>query len=230
MIPSWRGVAPKLGLAAILVIVYAVPVVGQAAVQIKGAYIYNFLKHVEWDDDSRSLVIAVEGRDDALYRELSPSLAGRTAGGRTIEVSRVGTADEARDAHGLVLARSENPRLRQVAERLRGSSTLLITDGADDERSIMLNLITAPDGSSGFEANAANIIGEGVSVAPEIMERGGAETDVLRLYQGMDAVLQETRTTVEQQQRELETKQAEVPDRSVRSSRRTRGWPSKVRR
>ncbi|MBT6148365.1 MAG: DUF4154 domain-containing protein, partial [Gemmatimonadetes bacterium] len=39
--------------------------------QIKGAYVYNFMQYSQWPQDVDPFVVALLGRDDALSPELS---------------------------------------------------------------------------------------------------------------------------------------------------------------
>jgi signal transduction histidine kinase/DNA-binding response OmpR family regulator/HPt (histidine-containing phosphotransfer) domain-containing protein len=201
-----------LGVSCTLWVVLASPAAAQPPTQVKGAYVYNFLKATEWPDEGSitELVVAVHGQGSGLYRELSVNLAGRLAKGKPIRVMRSSTTEDARSAHLLALSTSENARIRAIREATRGSHTLLVTDGCDDKHSTMLNLTTSAEGRVGFEANLANIVAEGLTIPPELLEMGGTQLDVLQVYQGMESVLQETKETVEEQEAELEQKQAEA--------------------
>ena len=79
----------------------------------------------------------------------------------------------------MLLGQSENARVRSVAEALRGSGTLLVTDGCDDGAAVMLNLTTSTSGRVGFQANLANIVAENLGVSDDILELGGTELDVV---------------------------------------------------
>ncbi|MBT7859447.1 MAG: DUF4154 domain-containing protein [Gemmatimonadetes bacterium] len=171
--------------------------------QIKGAYVYNFMQYSQWPQDVDPFVVALLGRDDALSRELSSVLPGRSVHERPIRLVRVATAQEGRSAHVLVLGSSENSRARSIAETLRGSGTLLVTEGCDDASVIMLNLTTTASGRIGFQANLANIVAENLGVSDDILELGGAELDVVKVYR-------ELGSTVESQRREMATQQVEL--------------------
>ena len=86
----------------------------QISPQIKGAYVYNFMRYCEWPQEDGPFVVALLGKDDALSREISSAFPGRRVKSRSISVVRVDNAQEARSAHLLVLGQSENPRVRPV--------------------------------------------------------------------------------------------------------------------
>jgi two-component system, sensor histidine kinase and response regulator len=217
-----RGIC-LLGISFVLLAATGNRAVAQTPVQVKGAYIYNFLKTAEWPNEEaiEAYTVAVQGRGSGLYQELSANLAGRMARGKPIRVARSSTADEARSAHLLALSPSENSRIRSIREAIRGSNTLLVTDGCDDKQSTMLNFTTSSEGRVTFEANLASIVDEGLSVPPEVLQLGGTQLDVLQVYQGMESVLQETRDTVAEQEVELARKQAEAARQQSRIDSQT---------
>ena len=182
----------------------------QSSAQVKAAYVYNFIKYAQWPNEDGPLVVALLGKDDAFANELSTSLPGRSIRERPIRVTRVGDVQEARSAQVLVLGRSENARIRSIAEALHGSRTLLITDGCDDAASVMLNLTTSAVGRISFEANLANIVAEDLGVSDEILELGGAELEVVKVYREMGSTLESQRQAMAKQQDELAKVQAEV--------------------
>ena len=199
-----------LWLAGILLIGLSQSASTQNSTQIKGAYVYNFIRYCQWPQQEGPFVVALLGRDDALSRELSFALPGKTVGNRPISVVRVDNAAAARSAHLLVLGQSENVRVRSVAEALAGSGTLLVTDGCDDSAAVMINLATSPSGRVGFEANLANIVAENLGVSDDVLELGGTELDVVKIYREMGSTLESQRQDIARQQDELVRVQEEV--------------------
>ena len=200
----------RLGLIGILLHGLCGMASAQSSAQVKAAYVYNFIKYAQWPNEDGPLVVALLGKDDAFANELSASLPGRSIHGRSIRVTRAADVQEARSAQVLVLGRSENARIQSIAEGLHGSGTLLITDGCDDAASVMLNLTTSAVGRISFEANLANIVAEDLGVSDEILELGGAELEVVKVYREMGSTLESQRQAMAKQQDELAKVQAEV--------------------
>ncbi len=207
---GWANTVCLLGISCMLWAGIGGEAGAQSPVQIKGAYVYNFIKSGQWPDEGGPFVVALLGRDDALSRELASSLPGRSVHGRPIRVEPIANAQEARSAHVLVLSRSENARVRSVSETLRGSGTLLVTDGCADGAVVMLNLTTSSDGRIGFEANLANIVAENLGVSDDVLDLGGAEVEVVKVYREMGSTLESQRQAMASQQEELTRIQAEV--------------------
>ena len=79
----------RLGLACLLLFDLSGMASAQTSAQIKGAHVHNFIKFGRWPLDDGPFLVALLGQDDALSRELSSSLPGRTAHNRPIRLVRV---------------------------------------------------------------------------------------------------------------------------------------------
>ena len=183
---------------------------------VKVAYIYNFLKYVKWKDEESisQFTVGLHGGDEPLYAELSRMLAGRTVRDRGIEPLRVDNLELARSVHLLVLSPAKNGEISRIANALRGSNTLLLTDGCEEKQLIMINLYRPQKGRIGFEVNRPNIVYEGMEVTPDLLlQGGGTELDVAMLYRQMEASLHQSRETVADQHGQLERQLAEIEER-----------------
>jgi YfiR/HmsC-like len=100
--------------------------------QVKAAYLFNFLKFVEYPNESfmdplAPIVIGVIG-DDPFGNALPQVVIGKTVQGRdlVIHVYRIG--EDLRGAHILFISASERKRLPMILSSLRGSSVLTVAD------------------------------------------------------------------------------------------------------
>ncbi|MFC1514159.1 YfiR/HmsC family protein, partial [candidate division KSB1 bacterium] len=182
----------------------------QSSAQIKGAFIYNFIKSSQWPEFDGPFKVALLGKDNNLFRELSSSLPGRQVIDRSIQVVRTGDVQEVKSAQVLVLGPSENSNISSITNDLGGSHTLIITDGSDDVSSIMLNIVTSVVGRISFEVNLANIIAEDIGVSDDILTIGGADLEVVEVYRELGTALELQRQAMASQNAELKRIQAEV--------------------
>jgi len=103
-----------------------------SADEIKAAFLYNFIKFVEWPDaafhtDNPDLTIGILGEGstgDALE-----SLSGKLVNGRPILLRRFAGLDEVEACHVLFVPRSRRADLRAVLARVSDSPVLTIGDG-----------------------------------------------------------------------------------------------------
>lgn len=100
--------------------------------ELKAAFVFNLSKFVEWPasafagpDDA--IVIGILGEDPFAGR-LQETIDGKTVGGRRLRVRYVKADRDARACHIVFISPSEEGRLGQIAERLRGSPTLSVSD------------------------------------------------------------------------------------------------------
>jgi len=136
--PSW--LRPRL-LAALLTLLLTIHLAatpqGQAQValteyQVKAAYLFNFLKFVEYPNDSFAdplapIVIGVVG-DDPFGSALPQVVTGKTVQGRDLVIRNYRDGEELRGAHILFISASEKKRLPMIFSNLHGSSVLTVAD------------------------------------------------------------------------------------------------------
>jgi len=102
--------------------------------QVKAAYIFNFLKFVEWPGDSQDSgskwVVGVVG-DSPVGEELTRLAEGKEVLGRSLQVKKLQSADSFRDCNILFISPSERKRWPSILSTLRGSSVLTVADTED---------------------------------------------------------------------------------------------------
>jgi hypothetical protein len=100
--------------------------------QLKAAFLFNFAKFVEWPpeafaDEKSPFIIGVLG-DNPFGKELERTVEGKIVNGRYIQIREAGSLAEAKKCHILFVCNSENKRLQEVFEALRGASVLTVGD------------------------------------------------------------------------------------------------------
>lgn len=100
--------------------------------QVKAAYLFNFLKFVEWPsnafpDPLAPFVIGIVG-DDPFGSALPEVVVGKTVQGRDLVIRRYHPGESLRGASILFISVSEKKRLSQILAGLQGSSVLTVGD------------------------------------------------------------------------------------------------------
>jgi YfiR/HmsC-like len=100
--------------------------------QIKAAYLFNFLKFVEWPDDAFTdslapLVIGIVG-DDPFGDSLPQVVIGKTVQGRDLVTRKYRAGESLRGCTILFVGASEKKRIPQLLAGLHGSSVLTVAD------------------------------------------------------------------------------------------------------
>jgi hypothetical protein len=100
--------------------------------QVKAAYLFNFLKFVEWPDDPGAdphgkWVIGFVG-DSPIADELARLVDGKNVLGRDLLVKKFQNGDNPRGCNILFISESEKKRLPSILAALQGSSVLTVAD------------------------------------------------------------------------------------------------------
>ena len=100
--------------------------------QVKASYLFNFLKFVEYPEDSFAdplapIVIGVVG-DDPFGSALPQVVIGKTVQGRDLVIRNYHFSENLRGAQILFISSSERKRLPQILSGLEGSTVLTVAD------------------------------------------------------------------------------------------------------
>lgn len=100
--------------------------------QVKAAFLFNFLKFVEWPDDPGAdphgkWVIGFIG-ESPIGDELTRLAEGKNVLGRELQVKKFQAADNLRACNILFIGTMEKKHLATILEELRGSSVLTVAD------------------------------------------------------------------------------------------------------
>jgi hypothetical protein len=100
--------------------------------QVKAAYLFNFLKFVEWPGDPLAdthgrWVIGIIG-DNPFGDELTQIVSGKTVQGHELLVRRFQFGEDLHACHVLFISTSEKKRLPSMLATLNGTSVLTVAD------------------------------------------------------------------------------------------------------
>jgi uncharacterized protein DUF4154 len=127
----------KLTACTLTFLFFCAPVLAQDALseyQVKAAYLFNFLKFVEYPSESFAdplapIVVGVVG-EDPFGSTLPQVVTGKTVEGRDLVIRLYRPGEDLRGAHILFISASERKRLPMILSSLRGSSVLTVSDTA----------------------------------------------------------------------------------------------------
>jgi hypothetical protein len=100
--------------------------------QVKAAYLFNFVKFVEWPEEAFTdplapIVIGIVG-DDPFGDALPQVVSGKTVQGRDLVIRKYHAGEDLRGSHILFISGSEKKRLPQLLSSLHGSCVLTVAD------------------------------------------------------------------------------------------------------
>jgi len=196
---------------------FAGQAVAQSAVEVKGAFVLNFLRSVTWPEDDSTTVyrIGISGAYGLIGQELTELPGTVEVNGRAIEVTRYVAGNS---FHVVMVPRPSLLDMAQLFGELRGSSTLIVTDDAGSTENSMIDFFHRPDGVLAFEVGLGNMLSEELTADEELLELGGATREAIAVYNELGAALSETEATIKRQLEELRQTQQAVSEQTARLS------------
>jgi len=148
------------------------------------AYIYNFAKNIQWENEQEITEFQFRfiGEDQRIISVLNKLASSETLRNKTIKVTSSESIADIENIHLLFVGATRHNMLRSIFNTIEGENILLISDGYEDKRFIMINFIETPEHELHFEINRANIINQNLRIMPEMVFLGGTEVDVAKLY------------------------------------------------
>lgn len=180
--------------------------------QIKSAYLIRFFDYITWEGerDIKVFRIGVAGGDEALFRELTNAVKTLRAKGRSITVTRTANLKDMPGFHLLFVSRNTDIPLHEIAVATQRTNTLIVTDESNEQRYFMINLVTRPDNTIGFEINKSNIVFERLKMNNDILLLGGTELDVAKLFKESEYEIAKMKEQLTVREKELAGLQDEL--------------------
>ncbi len=148
------------------------------------AYIYNFAKNIQWEHEQEITEFQFRfiGEDKSIISVLNKLASAETLRDKTMNMTFSESLTDPENIHLLFVGAAKKDLLKSIFNSIEGENILLISDGYEDKRLIMINLVDTPDQKLHFEINRANIINQNLKIMPEMVFLGGTEVDVAKLY------------------------------------------------
>jgi hypothetical protein len=152
--------------------------------ELKAAFVYNFLKFVEWPSSSfgRStapLVVAVVG-DGPTADATARFLAAKQVGARPVAVRRVAWDDSFAGVHAVFVAETDDSRRKRIFSAASDAAVLSIGEGADFAASGGVIALVIDDRKVRFDIDVGAARSSGLKVSSKLL----ALTRVVHAGQG----------------------------------------------
>jgi hypothetical protein len=140
----------------------------QREYEIKAAYLYNFIKYVDWPSYGDTITIGVLG-GNPFGAALAP-LNGKVVKGRRLVVRQLDSVRDAQKCQIIFVSSSEKQRLQEIFESLRSARVLTVgeTQGFADGGG-MINFIEE-NNKVRFEINAEAARRTGLNISSELLK------------------------------------------------------------
>jgi hypothetical protein len=134
-------------------------------------FIYNFTKYIQWpaSQQSADFVIGVFG-NSPISEELEKITSNKTVGTQKIVIKRFRNLSEVSDCHILFISSNGSNNFEAVQEKLKGKSTLLITEKSGlIEKGSCINFVLQ-DNKWRFQLNEAAAQNAGLKISKELAQ------------------------------------------------------------
>lgn len=135
--------------------------------------VYRFTKYIDWPHSKKNgdFVIGIVG-DSPLFEELKQFIADKKVGSQKIVIKKYSPALTSYNCHILFITEEKSNSLKKIAEKTKGTSTLLVSesDGLARKGSC-INFIVIEDHLK-LEINKKNIEQRDLSIATELLSLG----------------------------------------------------------
>ncbi|WP_436515605.1 YfiR/HmsC family protein [Ekhidna sp. To15] len=143
---------------------------------------YSIIKNIEWPKKETPFKIHIITTDNGLKDHFRSTSQNQTLAGRDVSVSFTSYVliPEAVDA--IFVTNQYNATIPTLLDRIGGKGVLLITDGYDKQRDVMINFLNDGTGGVTFEINRANVTNQGLIIKSGMDDMGGSEVDVAKIF------------------------------------------------
>jgi YfiR/HmsC-like len=125
--------------------------------QVKAAFLYNFAKFIEWPsngatDANSPFILGIVG-DDPFGADLEQTVNGKVVNGHKLMIKRFKRGEPLESCNILFISSSEQGRLNQILDSLKGSSVLTVGEAEYFTRSGGIINFILKDDRVRFEIN-----------------------------------------------------------------------------
>lgn len=95
--------------------------------RIQSLFLYNFTKHVKWENASGTFTVGIYGNSQA-FKDIKASLSNKVVWGNKVNVVEISSAEEVSSCHIAYLPKSNKKKIAELISAADLSNTLLVTE------------------------------------------------------------------------------------------------------
>jgi YfiR/HmsC-like len=136
--------------------------------EIKAAYLYNFIKYVDWPSYGDTITIGVLG-GNPFGTALAP-LNGKIVKGRRLLIKELGSVRDAQKCQIIFVSSSEKSRLQEIFENLKSARVLTVGETQGFASSGGIINFVEENNKVRFEINADAARRTGLNISSELLK------------------------------------------------------------
>jgi hypothetical protein len=137
--------------------------------EIHSAMLYNFIKYIQWPNESESgdFVVGVMGDDD-VFNTLKQWYDGKPKGGKKYVIRKLASAAEAGSCAVVYLGKGKSSQFDEIKNSVNGKSVLTVTNGNGlGQKGSCINFKII-DGKLKFEMNQGTLTSSNLKVSSQL--------------------------------------------------------------
>ena len=209
----------KLYLALLLLLSTLTHAVSMSQEQAVSNYIYNFALHTTWPKELKheNFEIYLLSSNKNLSSTFKALVKTQRLQGKEIKISRGTSSNVPYSAQLVYIDTKYLNQYKKIYNALENRPVLMVSNGYDNKRLVMINLTSTEENNVHFEVNKANILNQRLRINPKLILLGGTELDVAKLYKGaQDSLLKKEKelqsqvSRAQRLQKDISSKSAEL--------------------
>lgn len=182
--------------------------------QVKVAYVYNFLKHTTWQNESKfsEYNLLVVSKNENLKNMFSMLSSRKLLEDKKIRVFFYDGGKPPQNLQAIYVDNENSPLYEKFFHDYESGNVLLISDDYKDKQKVMINLVQSGNLIT-FEINKPNLINRYLLVSPDLILLGGTEIDVAKLYKSSQNELKEQKETIADLNKKIKERNTELTEK-----------------
>lgn len=180
--------------------------------EVQSAVIYKLAHYIKWpnDADIKLFRIGFVGNNKKLLAELQKASKFVKIHGRQAQVTAIEPTDiDGKQFQIVFVGKTANERLTEIANSIRRTDTLLISEDSEFRQYFMINLVHEGQ-QLPFEINRSNVVFERLKMDKDILLLGGSELDVAELLHESEQRLKQLKENLVERQFLLDEKNQQL--------------------
>ncbi len=185
---------------------------------IKIAFLSHFIENVTWTNEKefKEFTLGYLGNNSSVEKNIQGLLRKKPRMKNVNVVYKKYTSIEDLDkgTQCLFIDEKFNDNIYEIYQQLDGAQTLLVTSECENNKDVMINLFEIDKGnqevSVSFRVNRANILAQGLFALPTILQYGGREIDVAKMYQKAKDEMHQAIQSLKKEQEKGEVYEQEI--------------------
>jgi len=172
--------------------------------QVKAAYVFNFIKYVEWPNEKlmTDFTIGYYGSEQN-YHDALHKMQNLSVRHFNINVVNISAIAQIHKVQIVVLDKEKSKKIKLILKKLNEQAVLIISDNAPEKSHTMINFIRTGEDKVKFELNRYQMLNAKLKVSPEILVLGGTEIDIANVLKEMSFTITKSLNEIEQQSKRL---------------------------